>query len=108
MGPPPFHDGFPFGDPQAAIDATVNSAHEDPYQQSKEFEEWQSQERNEEGEDEDADENNDDDEDGLHEHREQRDENDNRWYDEDQRSYMGRALYIYIRREGRSVETGLS
>ena len=82
IGPLPFHDGLSFGDPQAAIDAAVNALHEDPYQQSKEFEEWHSQERDEEGEDEDADDNNDDDEDGLNECREQRDENDNCWYDE--------------------------
>ena len=100
MGPPPFHDGFPFGDPQATIDAAVNAAYEDPYQQSREFEEWESQEREEEGDDEDEDdeeeedeeeeaEEDDDDDDPLREYREQRDENDNCWYDEDQEELDG-------------------
>ena len=100
MGPPPFHDGFPFGDPHAAIDAAVNAAHEDPYQQSREFEEWHSQERGEDREDEDEDDDDeegeeeedediDDDDDGLNEYREQRDENDNCWYDEDQEELDG-------------------
>ena len=98
MGPPLFHGGFPVGVQQAA----GRGAAQDPYQESRDFEQWHSQEREEEGEDEDDEDDEDGDEedgddqvedseddDGLNEYRPQRDENDNCWYDEDQEELDG-------------------
>ena len=96
MGPPPFHGGFPFGVQQPA----GHGGAQDPYQESRDFEQWHSQEREEGGEDEEdedgdeedeeeQDEDGEDDDDYLNEYRPQRDENDNCWYDEDQEELDG-------------------
>ena len=103
MVPLPFPGGFPFGVQPAA----GNGGAQDPYQESRAFEELHSRERGDEGEgeddedgdkeggegqgedDEDDEDDDDDDDDGLNEYRPQRDENDNCWYDEDQEELDG-------------------